>query len=112
MKASRAVEIFSSLDPNDEVWLTWIGMGDVQEAFSNSEMTDENDNLIETDKLVTNDVVERITNSLDNDDYLWERFNENFNDTCREVLVELLDEKKKAEADSELWDTEITNESK
>jgi hypothetical protein len=112
MKASRAVEIFSSLDPNDEVWLTWIGIGDVQEAFSNSEMTDENDNLIETDKLVTNDVVERITNSLDNDDYLWERFNENFNDTCREVLVELLDEKKKAEADSELWDTEITNESK
>ena len=112
MKASRAVEIFSSLDPNDEVWLTWIGIGDVQEAFSNSEMTDENDNLIETDKLVTNDVVERITNSIDNDDYLWERFNENFNDTCREVLVELLDEKKKAEADSELWDTEITNESK
>ena len=112
MKASRAVEIFSSLDPNDEVWLTWIGIGDVQEAFSNSEMTDENDNLIETDKLVTNDVVERITNSIDNDDYLWERFTENFNDTCREVLVELLDEKKKAEADSELWDTEITNESK
>jgi hypothetical protein len=112
MLASKAVEIFSALEPNAEVWVSYITKVDVQEAFSNAEMTDENDNLIETSNLVTNDVVEQITNSLDNDDYLWERFNENFTDTCREVLVELLDEKKKAEADSELWDTEITNESK
>jgi len=112
MKASKAVEIFSRMNPDDEVWVSYINKVDVQEAFSNAEMTDENDNLIETDTLVTNDVVERITNSLDNDDYLWERFNENFTDTCREVLVELLDEKKKAEADDELWDKEITNESK
>ena len=112
MLASRAVEIFSALDPNDEVWVSYMTKGDVQEAFSNAEMTDENDNLIETDKLVTNDVVERVTAELDNDDYLWERFNENFTDTCREVLVELLDEKKEAETDTELWDKEITNESK
>jgi hypothetical protein len=112
MLASRAVEIFSALDPNDEVWVSYMTKGDVQEAFSNAEMVDENDNLIETDNLVTNDVVERITNSLDNDDYLWERFNENFTDTCREVLIELLDEKKEAEKDTDLWDKEITDESK
>jgi hypothetical protein len=112
MLASRAVEIFSALDPNDEVWVSYMTKGDVQEAFSNAEMTDENDELIETDNLVTNDVVERITKSLDDDDYLWERFNENFTDTCRDVLIDILDEKKKAEADTDLWDKEITDESK
>ena len=112
MRASKAVEIFSALDPNDEVWVSYMTKGDVQEAFSHCEMTDENDNLIETDNLVTNDVIKQVATSLDNDDYLWERFNENFNDTCREVLVELLTEKKEAETDTELWDKEITDESK
>jgi hypothetical protein len=42
---------------------------------------------------------------------LWERFNENLRDTCSEVLNELVDEKKKAETDDELWDKEITDES-
>ena len=112
MKASKAVEIFSSMNPDDEVWVSYMTKGDVQEAFSNVEMTDENDELIETDNLVTNDVVKRITKSLDDDDYLWERFNENFTDTCRDVLIDILDEKKKAEADTDLWDKEITNESK
>ena len=112
MKASKAVEIFSSMNPDDEVWVSYMTKGDVQEAFSNVEMTDENDELIETDNLVTNDVVKRITKSLDDDDYLWERFNENFTDTCRDVLIDILDEKKKAEADTDLWDKEITDESK
>jgi plasmid maintenance system antidote protein VapI len=112
MLASKAVELLSALDPNDEVWVSYMTKGDVQEAFSNAEMVDENDNLIETDNLVTNDVIEQIATSLDNDDYLWERFNENFNDTCREVLISLLAEKKEAETDTELWDKEITNESK
>ena len=111
MKASNAVAIFSKLDPDDEIWFSWVSKSDVQEAFSNCEMTDENDNLIETDNLVTNDVIEKVAIELDNDDYLWERFNENFNDTCRGILVELLDEKEKAKEDTDLWDKEITNES-
>jgi len=111
MKASKAVEIFSAMNPDDEVWVSYVSKDDVKEAFENAEMTDKNDELIETDNLVTNDVVEKVATSLDNDDYLWERFNENFTDTCREVLVELLEEKEKAETDSELWDKEITDES-
>ena len=112
MKASKAVEIFNAMNPDDEVWVSYVSKDDVKEAFENAEMTDKNDELIATDNLVTNDVVEKVATSLDNDDYLWERFNENFTDTCREVLVELLEEKEKAEADDELWDKEITNESK
>ena len=111
MKASRAVEIFSAMNPDDEVWITYVTKDDVEGNFSDFELEDEQGNLIDIKPFVTNDTVERITNSLDTDDYLWERFNENFRDTCSEVLNELVDEKKKAETDDELWDKEITNES-
>ena len=106
MKAKQLAEIFSGMNPDDEVWATYITKEDVKETFSNVEYTDENDNLIDTDPFVSDDVMERVFNSIDNDDYLWERFNENFSDTCREVLSELIDEKQKAEADKDLWDKE------
>ena len=112
MKAKDLAERFSSMNPDDEVWITYITKDDVAEAFNNMEYTDENDNLIETDKFVTNVVVKEIINQIDGDDYIWERFNENFSDSCRDVLSKLIDETKEAEQDTELWDTEITNESK
>jgi hypothetical protein len=112
MKASRAVEIFSAMNPDDEVWITYVSKDDVEENFSDFALEDEQGNLIDIKPFVTDHTVERITNSLDNDDYLWERFNENLRDTCSEVLNELIDEKKQAEKDDELWDKEITNESK
>ena len=112
MKASKAVEIFSSLDPNDEVWLTYVTKDDVEGNFLDFALEDEQGNLLDIKPFVTSDTVATITGSLDNDDVLWERFNENFRDTCSEVLNELIDEKKKAEADDELWDKEITDESK
>jgi hypothetical protein len=82
---------------------------DVAEAFEGQEITDENDNFIDTKPFITNGTVERIMGSLDNDDYLWERFNDTFTDTCVEVLNNLL---KEIKDDTELWDKEITNESK
>ena len=110
MKASKAVEIFSSMNPDDEVWVSYVTKDDVEQTFSDLEITDENDKLIETKQYVTNNAVKVITSSLDNDDYLWERFNETFRETCVEVLNELIEE---AKEDSELWDTEgVSNESK
>ena len=109
MKASKAVEIFSMMNPDDEVWVNYMSKDDVEEAFENQEVTDENDNLIDTKQFVTNSVVEGIMESLNNDDFLWERFNETFTDTCVDVLNKLLHE---AKEDMELWDKEIPNESK
>jgi hypothetical protein len=111
MKASKAVEIFSAMNADDEVWLTYVTKDDVAENFSDFALEDEQGNLIDIKPFVTNDTVIDVTRSLDNDDYLWERFSENLRDTCSEVLNELIDEKKKAETDDELWDKEITNES-
>ena len=113
-KAKDLAERFSSMNPDDEVWVTYVTKDDVAEAFSNVEYTDENDELIDTNKFVTDDVVKEVINSIDNDDYIWERFNENFNDSCRDVLSRLIGEVKEAEQDIELWDTDRrnTNESK
>jgi hypothetical protein len=111
MKASKAVEIFSGMNPDDEVWITYVTKGDVEENFLDFALEDEQGNLIDIEPFVTNDTVERVTFSLDNDDYLWERFNECFRDSCNEVLCELIEEKKEAEEDKELWDTEgVTDE--
>ena len=112
MKASKAVEIFSAMNPDDEVWITYVSKDDVEENFSDFALEDEKGNLIDIKPFVTDHTVETITRSLDDDDLLWERFNENLRDTCSEVLNELIDEKKQAEKDDELWDKEITNESK
>jgi hypothetical protein len=109
MKAKEAVEIFSGMNPDDEVWITYMSKDDVAEAFEGQEITDENDNLIDTKPFITNGTVEMVMLSMDNDDYLWERFNDTFTDTCAEVLNKLLQEVKD---DTELWDKEITNESK
>ena len=118
MKASKAVEIFSSMNPDDEVWVSYMTKNDVAESFESQDITDENDNPIDTKPFVTNNTVERIMSALDNDDYLWERFNDTFSDTCVEVLNDLLQEVKEDtelwdKEDKELWDTEgVKNESK
>ena len=109
MKAKEAVEIFSRMNPDDEVWITYMSKDDVAEAFEGQEITDENDNLIDTKPFITNGTVEMVMLSMDNDDYLWERFNDTFTDTCAEVLNKLLQEVKD---DTELWDKEIKDENK
>ena len=76
--------------PDDEIWIHFITKDDIKEMFSNCEYTDENDNLIDTDPLVTDEVFQEITYAIDNDDYLWERFNETYSDICRDKLENLL----------------------
>ena len=40
MKAKDLAERFSSMNPDDEVWITYITKDDVAEAFNNMEYTD------------------------------------------------------------------------
>jgi len=103
MKAKDVAKLFSEMNPDDEVWITYITKGEVADTFVECEYTDENDNFIETAPYVTQAVVSEIFSAIDNDDWLWERFSETYGDTCREVLSRLIDEDKE---DKELWDTE------
>ena len=108
MKVKDLLNVLQERNPEEELWATYITKEDIQEAFSNVEYTDENDELIDTDPFVTDDVAQQVFNSIDNDDYLWERFNENFSDICREIIADIFKEKEEAKEDSELWE-EATN---
>ena len=106
MLVKEIQKVFMGMNPNDEVWIHYITKDDIKDVFSNCEYTDENDNLIDTDPFVTDDVFQDITTQLDNDEYLWERFSETYNDICRDVLEKLLgqNETETDEVDDEsLW---------
>ena len=66
------------------------------------EYTDENDDLIDTDPLVTDDVVSNIFQQLDSDDYLWERFGETYDEICRSVLEQIMKDNA-SDDEAELW---------
>lgn len=106
MLVKNLIKTLKELNPNDEIWATWVTKDDVKEKFAECEFTDENDNLIETDKFVSNEAFSEVVSSLDTDDYIWERFTENLNEACSEVLSKLIEEAKHAEQDTELWDTD------
>ena len=103
MKAKEVAERFAGMNPDDDVWITYITKDDVKETCSDLELTDDNDNLIETDQFVNDEVLRLVITSLDNDDYLWERFNENFREACVEAITEQIET---AKEDEELWDME------
>ena len=109
MLVKELIKSLSALNPDDEIWATYITKDDISEKFSDLELTDENDNLIDTDKYVTNEVLLEICSDVDSDDYLWERFSESFSESCSEVLYKKLNQSKEAEEDVELWDTDEHN---
>lgn len=105
MLVKELIKSLSALNPDDEIWVTYVTKDDISENFSNLEFTDENDNLIDTDKYATNEALIEVCASIDTDDYLWERFSESLRDSCQDVLERLINKVKEAEQDTELWDT-------
>lgn len=106
MKASRIVEIFSAMNPDDEVWVSYVTKEDMQNNWEDVELEDNQGNPIDVKPYVSNETFSTVANGLDNDDYLWERFNESFRDSCNELINELVAESNNAIDDEELWDTE------
>lgn len=106
MKASRIVEIFSAMNPDDEVWISYVTKEDMQNNWEDVELEDNQGNPIDVKPYVSNEAFSKVANGLDNDDYLWERFNESFRDSCNELINELVEESNNAIDDEELWDTE------
>lgn len=113
MKASKVAEIFSAMNPDDEVWFSYLSKEDVELNWEDSGLEDDDGNPIEVGKYLTNENFTTIARSIDDDEGLWQRFNETFSDLCNEVLTDLVVESKSAVDDESLWDTEgEPNESK
>ena len=109
--AKELAKIFSDMKPDEKVWCIWVDRDELIDTINNSEMSDETDELITVDRdVITEDFLYEVMNSVDNAEYVWDRFNEELNDTTRDKLNDLLEEQKKlAEEellDKDLWDTE------
>jgi hypothetical protein len=111
MKASKVAEIFSAMNPDDEVWFSYITKEDMKNNWEDLELEDTKGNPIQVTQYVTDENLKAVANGIDNDDSLWERFNETFRDTCNDTINELVAESNNAVDDEELWDTEgVTSE--
>ena len=100
------IKELQALDPDEPIYSNWFTKEDIQDQFSNQEHTDENDELIDTTSFVTNDVMREVSDSMENAEYLWERYWEHFNETCDDILRRILSEKEEAKEDTDLWDKE------
>lgn len=104
MKAKEVAEIFLAMNPDDEVWFNYLTKDDVLDNFLEQEVTDKEGNQVDTEQFVTNEALQSIGQSLDNDEHIWQVFNESFGDYCNHKLERLVEE---AEEDKELWDSPI-----
>jgi hypothetical protein len=109
MKAKEIVEIFSKLNPDEEVWATWITKKAIIDSAKDYEMTDENDNPIDVETLLNNypNVIGDVCGEVDNDDELWETFNNTIDDGVRSLINELWNNQKEDVVEEELWDIEM-----
>lgn len=109
MLVKEAIKHLKNLDPNDEIWLTWLDKDELIEKINEYDYRDENDNPIEVDRtIVTNSFAHDIWRALDTDDYLWERFSDTYTDMITEhmetYIKSISSEVEIEVVEAELWD--------
>ena len=105
-EAKSLVKTFTEMKPDEKVWATWIDRSEiidkVQEQLDYQFDDETNVEEVKAEQIVTEEFIDTVFNSINDDDYLWERFNENFSETISDLVIEKL---KEIEEDKELWDT-------
>lgn len=112
MLVKEAIKHLKNLNPNDEIWLMWLDRDELVDKINEHEYTDENDNYVQVDRtIVTNEFAKEAWRSLDNNDYLWEIFNENYTDGITEQMEKYIKENSNEvseveveQIETELWD--------
>ena len=101
------IDLLSNLNPNDKVWAIWVDKNELIDIIQDTDYQDKEGNSIELDeKLINNDFLSDVMSSVDNADYVWDRFNEELRDETRSKYEALLEELDKAKEDTNLWDKE------
>lgn len=112
MLVKEIIKSLNKLNPDDEIWVTWIDRDELVDKINEYEYTDENDNCVSVDRnIVTNKMAKEIWQAIDSDDYLWERFNETFTDSVTEKMESYIESLNKKEinavdieqVEAELW---------
>jgi hypothetical protein len=103
----EVIDYLSALNQDDKIWAIWVDKEELAQILTDQEYEDENGNLIEVKpKEITNDFLEDVMRSVDNADYVWERFSEEVRDEARSRWEEEHNELEEAKEDTDLWDKE------
>lgn len=104
----EVIDYLSTLNQDDKIWAIWVDKEELAQIITDTEYEDENGNLLEVKpKEISNDFIEDVMSSVDNADYVWDRFADEVRDEARnkwEKLHEKITEAK--EDDTDLWDKE------
>ena len=103
----EVIDVLSTLNQDDKIWAIWVDKEELAQILTDGEYEDENGNLVEvTPKEITNDFIEDVMQSVDNSDYVWDRFADEVRDTTREKWETLHEKITEAKEDTDLWDKE------
>jgi hypothetical protein len=103
----EVIEALSELNQEDKIWAIWVDKEEIAQILTDQEYEDENGNLVEvTPKEVSNDFIEDVMQSVDNSDYVWDRFADEVRDETRSKWEKLHEKITEAKEDTDLWDTE------
>lgn len=103
----EVIEQLSTLNQNDKIWCIWVDKEELAQVITDSEYEDENGNLLEVKpKEISNDFLEDVMRSIDNAEYVWDRFADEVRDTTRDKWETLHNQITEAKEDTDLWDKE------
>jgi hypothetical protein len=103
----EVIDILSELNQDDKVWAIWVDKEELAQILTDYEYEDEDGNLVEiTPKEISNDFIEDVMQSVDNAEYVWDRFADELRDTTRDKWEALHHKIAEAKEDTDLWDKE------
>lgn len=101
------INLLSALNQEDEIWCMWVDKNELMDIINDTDYTDKEGNAIELKKeLINNEFLNDVMSSVDNADYVWDRFSEELRDETRNKYERLINKVDEAKEDTDLWDKE------
>lgn len=103
----EVIDYLSALNQDDKIWAIWVDKEELAQIITDTEYEDENGNLIEVKpKEISNDFLEDVMQSVDNAEYVWDRFSDEVRDEARSQWEKIHAKITEAKEDADLWDKE------
>lgn len=103
----EVIDYLSGLNQDDKIWCIWVDKEELAQIITDTEYEDEDGNLLEVEpKEISNDFLEDVMQSVDNAEYVWDRFADEVRDETRSKWETLHNKIAEAKEDTDLWDKE------
>jgi hypothetical protein len=101
------INLLSALNQEDKIWCMWVDKNELIDILRDTDYTDNEGNPIELNKeLINNEFLDAVMSSVDNADYVWDRFGEELRDETRNKYEHIINKVVEAKEDTDLWDKE------